>query len=144
MVNEASFVDPETPIESSTDENQLNPTQPAGISGEQESVTNIETPCNQMSANGDAETSIEQKSIDNSDAQEQSLATSAENVSSFQLNSFEPKENSTPKPMNEVKHEEELQKTPCRKSTKNEDSQKVTRAVQNRPVSDCLYQILKI
>lgn len=88
----------EMPTESSTGENQLDSTPPAGIfdiSGQDESAENMKTQCHQTESFVDAEKSI--ISNERSDAQEQSSTSLSEKIDSFQRSLFEPKEKSTPK-----------------------------------------------
>lgn len=137
LVNEASFIDPEIPIESSTGEN---PTPLVGVSGEQESIV-IEEICHgQQMDNIGAEQSIGEID-DKSDDQEQNSATSPGKVNSFYRNSFDPTENSTPKSMIEAKCEEKLHQKPCQTSLKNEEKKKPPKAVQKRSVSENLITI---
>lgn len=91
LENENDFIDPEKPIESNINENQLNSTQPANTS-----VAHVQTPCQMKPiADDDAEISIVQN--ENSGTQEQNSVSSSENVDSFQRSSlFEPNEKSTP------------------------------------------------
>lgn len=89
----------EMPAESTTGENQIDSTPPAGISGElEQSIATTKTPCQQSKPFNDAEKSI--NPIESSNIQEQDSAISAEKTDSFRRSLFEPKENSTPKSTN--------------------------------------------
>lgn len=139
MVNEASSgIDPEISIESNADDNQLNSTPPAGISGEKESVENVKTPCEQMQPFVDAEKSI--GSNENSDAQEQNSATSFEEVNSLGVSLFEPREREI-KPANQVFNENHRQ-TQCQTQSQpiieREEKKKSSGTGRNRTVGVCI------
>lgn len=148
LVYEANFIDPEISMESDTDENQLNSTQPAGISGENEPVANVETSCLQIeSIIGDVDAENSCGSNEHSYAREQGSNNSSELVDSFHVNSFEPNEKSTPKSTpkstNEAKCDENIQQTPCQTSKKDHEKTNLPKEVQKRAVSGFFYQISK-
>lgn len=137
LANEDSLIGPEISNESNIDENQLNSTQPASISGESEIVDGMKTPCHQMRPIDEAEKST--------NVQDENMTTSFEKMNSLRVSLFEPNENSTPKPSNEVESEGKLHRTPCKTGKTNELKRKSSEssAVLNPIVSFYFSQIPK-
>lgn len=113
----------------------LKSTKPTNVSGEHEPIPHVEIPCPQTTTNiVDANAGMTVDSNEHSYAQEQLSNTSSELVDSFHVNSFEPKEKSTPKSM-EAKSTEIIHQTPRQPVKKEPEIKKLPNAVQRRAVS---------